>query len=130
MVWKRLNKEIKLNQKNQKSLFSDLYEIHFKTDSPKRTDFISDEGDKKYVYIISNPAFIGLYKVGVAKDYKKRLNSYQTSDPERNYKIEFAFYTHLYDEIEKHIHQTFMNKHEWVKGDLEKIKDSIKNFKK
>jgi len=44
-----------------------------------------------YLYIISNPAHEGFLKVGVTQeeDIKKRLNTYQTGDPKRKYKIEF-----------------------------------------
>lgn len=40
------------------------------------------------VYLISNPAFEGYYKVGMTQDVYKRLASYQTYDPLRRYKIE------------------------------------------
>ena len=32
-------------------------------------------------------------KVGIARDIKSRLNSYQTSDPNRGYKLEHALLT-------------------------------------
>ena len=42
-----------------------------------------------YVYIISNPAHPGWLKVGVTEDIKSRLHTYQTSDPQRAYKVEY-----------------------------------------
>ena len=41
-----------------------------------------------FVYVISNPSFSGFYKIGMTKDLVSRLNSYQTYDPHRKYKIE------------------------------------------
>ena len=41
-----------------------------------------------FVYLISNPAFPGMYKVGMTQDLAKRLSQYQTYDPFRRYKIE------------------------------------------
>ena len=84
---------------------------------------------KKYVYIISNPKYKGEYKVGIAKDVHSRLNSYQTSDPDRNFKIEYKIHTHLFREIERNIHNKFENKHEWVREKLENIIKEIENYK-
>ncbi|MGU9956297.1 MAG: GIY-YIG nuclease family protein [Arenicellales bacterium WSBS_2016_MAG_OTU3] len=57
--------------------------------------------EKKYVYIISNSNYKGEYKVGIAKDWKLRLNNYQTGDPDRDYICEFHYLTPCYREIEK-----------------------------
>ena len=78
---------------------------------------------------MSNPAFENRYKVGIASDWKAWLNSYQTSDPDRGYKLEHKKYTHLFKETERHIHNKFENKHEWVKGKLEDIINEIENYK-
>ena len=80
--------------------------------------------------MISNPKYKNLYKVGIAKDYKARLNSYQTSDPYRNYKLEYKTYTPWFRELEKHIHTTFENMFEWVKADLKEIIQEIESYKK
>ena len=84
---------------------------------------------KKYVYIISHPKFKGYYKVGFTKDYKNRLNSYQTSDPDRAYKMEYFYLTPHFRETEKYIHNLFDNKFEWIKAPLEDIKKEIENYK-
>jgi predicted GIY-YIG superfamily endonuclease len=42
-----------------------------------------------FLYIISNPAHIGWVKVGVTEDINSRLRTYQTSDPQRAYKVEY-----------------------------------------
>ena len=82
LVRKRLNKEVKgENENGQRDLLNYEKEVHFTTTPPKRTDQEKDHLVKKYVYVISNPAFENMYKVGIASDYQARLNSYQTSDP-------------------------------------------------
>ncbi|MBE8233383.1 MAG: hypothetical protein HAW67_06565, partial [Endozoicomonadaceae bacterium] len=86
-------------------------DVHFSTDPPNRTDLGVDYSDEKYVYIISNAkAFPGLFKIGIAKDPKKRLNAYQTSSPDRNYKLEYFIKTPVYRELEKsmHVHEDFL----------------------
>jgi len=40
------------------------------------------------VYLISNPAFPGMYKISMTQDLDKRLESYQTADPFRKFKVE------------------------------------------
>ena len=45
-----------------------------------------------YIYVITNPDFPGFVKVGIAKNIKSRLGSYQTSSPRRNYKIEHKIF--------------------------------------
>ena len=94
---------------------------------PKRTDEGAKDKKQKYVYVISNPQYKNEYKVGVASDMKKRLGSYQTSDPNRSYKEEFSLLTPYFNEIEIKIHEDFDNQHEWVKGDLKEIIKAIES---
>ena len=103
--------------------------VHFSTDFPKRTDRNGEDRLKKYVYVISHPKFEGYYKVGIAKDYKTRLNSYQTSDPDRAYKMEYFYLTPHFRETEKYIHHLFDNKFEWIKANLKDIVQKIENYK-
>ncbi len=130
LVRERLNKEIRGEQENgQRDLLNYDKEVYFTTTTPKRTDSKGENSLKKYVYIISNPKYKNLYKVGIAKDYKARLNSYQTSDPYRSYKLEYKILTPLFRAIEKHIHDTFENMFEWVKADLQEMIKEIENYK-
>ena len=119
------------DMKNGK-LSADLYwdkKITFTTSPPKRNDNGYDPIEKKYVYIFSNPNFEGEYKVGIAKDWKLRLNSYQTSDPERSYEKEFYYLTPYYRQIEAAVHDKFENTHEWVRAELEEIKQFVEGYK-
>ncbi|BBM88916.1 hypothetical protein COTS27_00603 [Spirochaetota bacterium] len=124
LVQERLNKEITgltypLKYKNQ---------VHYRTSPPSRTDSVARVPKEKYVYIISNKHYPNEYKVGIAKEPKRKLDSYQSSDPNRAYKIEFAFPSPHFRAIEKYIHDTFKKRHGWVSGDLHKIIEFIKNY--
>ena len=116
----------------EKEIYPDLFDPDkapiFKNAIPKRTDVDRIKGDAKWVYVISNANFQNEYKVGVALDYKQRLNSYQTSDPNRAYKLEHKIYTAKYKEMEKHIHQFFNSRHEWVTAKLDDIIAEIKKY--
>ncbi len=103
--------------------------VHLRTDPPKRTDLEVDYRETKFVYVISHPAYPGEYKVGIAKNWKSRLNSYQNSDPDRQYKCEYKHETPYFRETEAYIHDKFPNKHEWVQGDLDQIIAEIQNYR-
>ena len=124
LVKQRLTKEVA----DPSHLFKSQNTIHMRTDPPKRTDQGADYQEQKFVYVISHPNFPGEYKVGIAKDWASRLNSYQTSDPDRQYKLEFKFETPRFRETESHIHEKFENKHEWVNANLKDIIDEIKSY--
>ncbi len=84
LVQERLKKEVA----NPEELFDYQKALNFSTEPPKRTDRRQTDIEQKYVYVISNKAYKNEYKVGIAHDIQKRLNSYQTSDPNRGYKLE------------------------------------------
>ena len=126
LVSKRLKKEV---DKPQHDWIKGDTGLTMRTDPPVRTDRDADHREKKFVYVISHPNFQGEYKVGIAKDWKSRLNSYQTSDPERQYKMEFKLETPWFRETERYIHDLFPNKHEWVQGELGEIIEAVKNHK-
>ncbi len=126
LVQERLKKEVA----NPEELFDYKKALNFSIKPPKRTDLRQTDIDQKYVYVISNKAYKNEYKVGIAKDIQKRLNSYQTSDPNRGYKLEHKKLTPRYRELEKYIHRELQSRHEWVKADLETIKKTMKDFDK
>ena len=106
-----------------------LPQIHFKTTPPQRTDDGAETTDHKYIYVISHPQYPGEYKVGVARDAKSRLKSYHTGDPNRAYTLEYSLCTEHYRPLERHIHQTFERRHEWVRAPLRDIIDEIKSYR-
>ncbi len=104
-------------------------EVFADTRPPIRTDQDVDYREKKFVYVISHPNYSGEFKVGIAKDVRKRLGAYQTSDPKREYEIEFKLETPNFRALEKYIHKVFPNRHEWVQAELKDIKEEMKNYK-
>ena len=128
LVKERLQKEVADLEK----LTEFQTKINFYTNPPERTDTNGDDSQvKKHIYIISHPHFskANLYKVGVASNIKSRLNSYQTSDPLREYKLEFELLTPYFRQIEDCIHHNkFEFSHEWINGRLEDIVRAIKDF--
>jgi hypothetical protein len=83
-----------------------------------------------YLYIISNAAWPNWIKVGVTKDLKCRLQTYQTSSPFRNYILEYSIYHPAYLTAEKKIKETLKPfaksiKNEWYEVDLEMAKPRL-----
>ncbi|NCB96638.1 MAG: GIY-YIG nuclease family protein [Negativicutes bacterium] len=75
-----------------------------------------------YVYIISNPAFPGWFKIGAAKDAETRLNTYQTYSPFRDYVLEYYTLVDKYELKEKEILSSFSHRNnEWVYAPIEEI---------
>jgi predicted GIY-YIG superfamily endonuclease len=76
-----------------------------------------------YVYIIKNPAWGNWLKVGITDNLDKRLQSYQTSSPFRDYELLYSICHPNYKEIEKNIKETMKPfaktiKNEWFEVDL------------
>lgn len=103
-------------------------EIFLRTDPPKRTDLGKSYREIKSVYVISHPKFADHYKVGIAKNVKSRLNSYQTSDPKQRFKLEFSRETPYFRQIEAHVSRKFENKHAWIEGDLKELVVEIDSY--
>jgi hypothetical protein len=76
-----------------------------------------------FLYLISNPVFPGMYKVGMTQDLEKRLVQYQTCDPLRRYKIEHVILSEDRRKTEQEILSKFkidVVNGEWI--DSEKVK--------
>lgn len=79
-----------------------------------------------YLYIISNSSFPGYLKIGVTTDIISRLSVYQTSDPKRQYKVEFyIFHPDCYTaekrikEMMKYFSTDSIQKGEWFMCELQ-----------
>tara|TARA_R110002167_G_scaffold334751_1_gene542022 strand:- start:47 stop:568 length:522 start_codon:yes stop_codon:yes gene_type:complete len=57
------------------------------------------------VYIISNPAWEGWYKIGMAIEADDRVTSYQTSSPYRDYKVMYKVKVNNRREAEQKAHR-------------------------
>ena len=123
LVKKRLAEEIEWSD----SLFHESL-INYSTSPPKRTDTGANDALQKYVYVISHKQYQGEYKVGIAKNVKARLGSYQTGDPNRDYQLEYSLHTKHFRAIEQYIHEKYDNKHEWVSGKLADIVADIEAY--
>lgn len=127
LVKERLKEEVEgFNESDkQYDVFGSNKLIHFTTEPPILSKHSSKP--KKYIYVISNPNHNG-YKVGIAKNVKQRLNGYQTSDPNRGFKLEFSEKTEYYREIESEVHKHFNANYEWVDVELNEIVKKIKSL--
>jgi len=90
----------------------------------------STEGE---VYIITNPAWKGWVKVGMAIDSKDRCKGYQTSSPLRDYKLKFKKYFNDRRSAEAKAHilcskKASDRKGEWFELDIKTAKDIINNM--
>ena len=78
------------------------------------------------VYIITNPAWEGWVKVGMAIDTQDRANQYQTSSPFRDYVVEHTVTTTDRRRLESMSHALLGNareqRNEWFKCDVETAK--------
>ena len=86
-----------------------------------------------YVYIISNPAWRGWFKVGMAMDAEDRLKGYQTSSPHRDYSLEYSRYFNDRRTAEGSAHEkldkfTLDRSGEWFKLDLDRAKKTIEEL--
>ena len=90
----------------------------------------SSEGE---VYIITNPAWKGWIKIGMAIDSEDRCKGYQTSSPLRDFKLKFKKYFDDRRTAEQTAHtlcakKAEKRKGEWFKLDLKTAKDIINNM--
>lgn len=83
------------------------------------------------VYVVSNPAWKGWYKVGKAKNVYGRFRSYNTSSPFRDYICEYVIESKNYSKLESMFHtKNKTTKGEWYKIKLEDIIKELENYEK
>jgi len=86
-----------------------------------------------YVYAITNPAWPGWVKIGMAIDADDRCNGYQTSSPFRDYSIEHVVASNNRRVSEAHAHKAAANiaveqRGEWFKISIEQAKNILNNI--
>ena len=86
-----------------------------------------------YVYIISNPAWKGWYKGGMAVDSQDRGGCYQTSSPYRDYRLEYSKYFLNRKVAEEIAHDVISEisldrNGEWFRVSVNKIRKIIKGI--
>lgn len=94
----------------------------------KRNNYSAAGINCGFVYIISNPAWPDYYKIGSAIDVYNRLSSYQTSSPLRDYKIEKYMFVFNRNHVEKSIIGKYESTGEWVKSDLNDLKQILETY--
>ena len=87
-----------------------------------------------YVYIISNPAWDGWHKVGMAIDAWDRLRVFQTSSPFRDFQLEYCKYFKDRKSAELEVHGLLRLLHtprkgEWFQSPVEQLKKHIQSIK-
>lgn len=87
-----------------------------------------------HVYVVSNKAWQGWYKVGKAVKSEDRLNNYQTSSPHRDYVLEYQEAFDNRNNAETIIHECLRSKvsthkNEWFYTDLQVITETIQEVK-
>ncbi len=92
-----------------------------------------EKSTEGHVYLITNPAWKGWVKVGMAVDANDRCNQYQTSSPMRDYKLKFKKYFDDRRTAEQTAHtlctkKANNRKGEWFKLDIKTAKDIINNM--
>jgi|TARA_R100000479_G_scaffold176136_1_gene129246 hypothetical protein len=85
------------------------------------------------VYIITNPAFEGWVKVGMAVDATDRLKGYQTSSPFRDYELQYFCKVNDRRASESQSHQLLATKFnqqgEWFQCSIEEARQVIDQVK-
>jgi hypothetical protein len=84
-----------------------------------------------YVYVVSNPAWEGWFKVGMAVDAYDRCSQYQTSSPYRDYVVEYCKYFEDRKKAESQVHALLKGteqRGEWFRAELSVIKNTIKTI--
>src|SRR4051812_39263248 len=89
--------------------------LRYKDEIKLKSSLIKRRSSKKYIYIISNSAFKGWYKIGITNNIEKRLSSYQTHDPNKGFFVEFVTPTENSELKEMIVCKAYNSKSEWIK---------------
>lgn len=82
-----------------------------------------------YIYVVGNPAWDGYFKIGRTINMQRRLDSYQTGSPHRDYKLHYL--SAILNDLlaaEKRIYNKFLFVGEWCSADLVDIIALIKEI--
>lgn len=74
-----------------------------------------------FVYLITNPAWPNMMKIGSSIDVKNRLNTYQTYSPNRDYELIRYYFSHNRFYEEGLYHKMMPGLNEWCEGDIKSI---------
>lgn len=88
--------------------------------------FENRHNKKNYIYVMSNPAFPGWYKIGRSKNVKERLRNYQTNYPLRDCIINY--YMEVLNPVDYEKVFRCEIKGEWIKCELSVIINIIETI--
>jgi predicted GIY-YIG superfamily endonuclease len=88
-----------------------------------------NKDNRGYIYILFNKHFKNWYKIGRTKNLDKRLQTYNTGAPLRDYEFIFSIKVSNMG-IEQEIHTkliglNYLNRNEWFKGNIKEIQKLI-----
>ena len=100
----------------------------------KVVTLLYDQQPNGHIYAITNPAWEGWVKIGMAVDAKDRCNSYQTSSPFRDYEVEISIPVKDRRKAESEAHKKAkkiarQTMGEWFNMPIEEVKNIIKELK-
>ena len=80
-----------------------------------------------HLYVITNKSYPGWVKVGITKNLKRRLQTYQTCSPHRDYELVFSVWHPNAKSAERKIKEMMQmfatnSRNEWYQVDLEVAK--------
>ena len=121
---KRLERKIKQKGLTPRML-ARLFQMKHKSDYSR-----IKEG---FVYILTNPAWKGWLKVGMAIDANDRHNSYQTSSPYRDYTLQYKKFFTNRSKAEQDAHKQLIGKGnifngEWFQTSIKEARKTIKSI--
>jgi len=95
-------------------------------DRKTKESYIRYKDKTIYIYIITHPKFKGWVKIGRAVNIQKRLDSYQTGCPLREYELEYYLKVKEPREYEHAFNYLFTeNKYEWFEINVGYAKELI-----
>lgn len=129
---------VKLSNKQKKKINKDAIDLALivLSQKEKQLNEVKLQSEMQgFVYIIVNESFPGWFKIGHTKNFKKRLNSYQTNAPSTYFYIALD-YVEDRIAVEKSLKyklRDLLNRGEWFNGSAEYILTTfngeiVKNF--
>ncbi len=94
----------------------------------KIANLLYDKEKSGHVYVITNPAWKGWVKVGMAIDAEDRCKQYQTSSPYRDYTLQYKKFFTNRSKAEQEVHKILINKGKTFNGEWFQV--SVKEAKK
>ena len=107
VIFKKLAKPNKPSDKRFHKRMAGLNMIHLNNERSNEEKIVKKKLTLKqhsgFLYIILNSSFPDFMKIGITKDLEKRLSSYQTYDPFRNFYVKKSIFIEDVRNVEKYL---------------------------